>query len=1070
MRIYGKISWLAFVCLAGMAGAQPAGSAWDTKAPSFTRYTMAQGLADNWVHAAMRDSKGFLWFGTEGGLSRFDGQHFLNFYEQKGTAKTLSNNTVRDLCEDPDGAFWLAVLDGGLNRFDPASGEFEAWKTDPSHPALKDQLLSLTSVCQDGDLLWLGSYHHGLGCFDKKKRQFTGWYSFAEDSLKTANSFQYNSVNHIIQDRRQARYLWIAATSRGLARFDKKNLTFEFIPFEGHFVQKGTSAMRLLQDEAGKIWVGSWSSGVISFDPATRQLKTFPYNIPLWEKGDPNRNVVLSVLAKNRDELWVATEDNGFGYFEKNTGKYHFFSNPLSGESPETDRNCQGLYLDPEQRLWVLGVRGGVRVFDFQHQSFRYVSLASGDGKTEREEVTAFAYDARRKVVFAATENSGCYEWSDEAGTLRQRAKSLPGGLYPSFRTLLCDAGGNIWAGAAKTLGGEASLYLLRPGQDFFQPAVLPLSSPRTVDETVNDIFEDSKGSVWIATSYDGVYKVSPGVTAAVNFSNEKGFPPGLPDFKKWWAFLDVKEDGRGHLWFALKSGGVLDFDPVTHLFTVYDNTSVLQSANARSLETGADGSIWVGTGNGLEVFIPGKPSKSASRVLGKLEGLPGSHISAIQKGAAGKLWMATGKGLAVLDPATGQFNVFAKTEGLKDAYLKDKGLAVIPGMGVLVGQPNGFCLLGETNGHPENRPPVKVVLTDFRVFDRSKYFEKNIRNASAVTLEPDENVFAFDFAAPASLDPDLTAYQFRLDGFDEKWYLTEGQKSVTYTGLQPGEYTFRVKANHTGQVAAEETNLTIRILPHWWQTRWFWALVAFAFLLAGWAILRYRTAQVRHEEQLKTEFYKQLSEKELTALRSQMNPHFIFNCLNSINNFVIRNDSEQAASYITKFSRLIRLVLDNSRSQKVPLEKDLEALQLYMELEAMRFGGKFRYEMWVDDEVDEQFVQIPPLLIQPYVENAIWHGLMHKTEGGSVIVDVRQPTESLLRIEITDDGVGRERAAGLESKSSLQHKSHGTLITAERLRMLNPDKPEEGKVTLHDLVDAEGQPCGTKVVLEIPV
>ena len=150
---------LVFVCLTAMA---------QQESPSLTRFTTEQGLADDWVHTAMQDSKGFLWFGTEGGLSRFDGQRFFNFYEEKNNPNSLSSNKVRGLCEDPDGTFWLASLDGGLDHFDPSSGRSISWPTD-SAQAWQDSDKPLSFICihQDGDLLWLGSYDHGLGCFDK---------------------------------------------------------------------------------------------------------------------------------------------------------------------------------------------------------------------------------------------------------------------------------------------------------------------------------------------------------------------------------------------------------------------------------------------------------------------------------------------------------------------------------------------------------------------------------------------------------------------------------------------------------------------------------------------------------------------------------------------------------------------------------------------------------------------------------------------------------------------------------------------------------------------------------------
>ncbi|WP_158267559.1 sensor histidine kinase [Adhaeribacter arboris] len=225
-----------------------------------------------------------------------------------------------------------------------------------------------------------------------------------------------------------------------------------------------------------------------------------------------------------------------------------------------------------------------------------------------------------------------------------------------------------------------------------------------------------------------------------------------------------------------------------------------------------------------------------------------------------------------------------------------------------------------------------------------------------------------------------------------------------------------------------------------------------------------------QHIQQLKTEYERKLADTEMIALRAQMNPHFVFNCLNSIKLYTLQNESEQASEYLTKFARLIRLVLENSRSDLVLLKNELEALQLYIELEAMRFKHKVRFSILVSPEVDPQYLRLPPLLLQPFVENAIWHGLMHKTEGGLVCISVCQPAEHLLLIEISDDGVGRKKAAELKSKSANKHKSFGMQVTAERIRIINQLYNIHAETQIQDLEDTRGDPCGTKVVLQIPV
>lgn len=230
------------------------------------------------------------------------------------------------------------------------------------------------------------------------------------------------------------------------------------------------------------------------------------------------------------------------------------------------------------------------------------------------------------------------------------------------------------------------------------------------------------------------------------------------------------------------------------------------------------------------------------------------------------------------------------------------------------------------------------------------------------------------------------------------------------------------------------------------------------------------RLLEAQHMRQLETEFEQKLADTEMTALRAQMNPHFIFNCLNSIKLYTLDNEADKASDYLTKFSRLIRLVLENSRSERVTLHNELEALRLYIELEAMRFKHKLQYSIQVAPEIDTHYLRIPPLLLQPYVENAIWHGLMHKAEGGAVLIEVSLPKENLLHIDITDDGVGRQRARALRSKSAGRHKSFGMQVTADRIRMINQLYNSQTQAEVMDLVDSFGEACGTKVSLDIPV
>jgi tetratricopeptide (TPR) repeat protein len=222
-------------------------------------------------------------------------------------------------------------------------------------------------------------------------------------------------------------------------------------------------------------------------------------------------------------------------------------------------------------------------------------------------------------------------------------------------------------------------------------------------------------------------------------------------------------------------------------------------------------------------------------------------------------------------------------------------------------------------------------------------------------------------------------------------------------------------------------------------------------------------------KEQKLADYKNRTAALEMMALRAQMNPHFIFNCLNSINRFILKNESEAASDYLTKFSKLIRLILQNSQAKSVCLENELEALCLYIDMEVSRFENQFNYQIILDPAVEIEHLEVPPLIIQPYVENAIWHGLMNKEDKGHLLIELHRERNTLCCV-ITDDGVGRKQAAVLKSKSANKNKSLGMQITAHRLELINALNETATTVEVTDLVDSSGEACGTSVLLKIPV
>lgn len=246
--------------------------------------------------------------------------------------------------------------------------------------------------------------------------------------------------------------------------------------------------------------------------------------------------------------------------------------------------------------------------------------------------------------------------------------------------------------------------------------------------------------------------------------------------------------------------------------------------------------------------------------------------------------------------------------------------------------------------------------------------------------------------------------------------------------------------------------------------------LTTIASLCANKIVKAKAEAERAKAEAILMDTQKKMADVEMQALRAQMNPHFIFNCLNSINRYIVKSDQATASLYLTRFAKLIRLILDNSNSKSVTLSNELEALRLYIEMESIRFEKKFSYKITVGEGVQPDSVYVPPLIIQPYVENAIWHGLLHKESAGQLRIHISREETSLLECTIEDDGVGRAKAKELKSKSASTKKSLGMKLTEDRLALLNKQLQAEASVEVVDLIASDGEPAGTRVIIKIPI
>jgi len=589
----------------------------------------------------------------------------------------------------------------------------------------------------------------------------------------------------------------------------------------------------------------------------------------------------------------------------------------------------------------------------------------------------------------------------------------------------------------------------------------------------------------------------------------------GLPNGKNQTELITeiraICQDPAGDVWFA-SFGTLIKFDHLSQQFEGFEEgkNGLFQDNRIRNLMADANGIIWVGCRSGEILWFDPKTKMATKQKVG---GQFAGDVNKIIEDKARKLvWIAKyDSGLIKYDQRTGIYSQVPEIPDMFNMHLTNDGILWIRTPSNIVrynpdtketvkfGAEYGFTNFDWTPftktkddafffgkfkfTHQDIKPDItkpKAVFSFVKVFDNELQLTENLNSINKIELKNSQNFFSVGFSILSYFNKEANQFAYQLVGFNKDWVNVGNLPLATFTNVPPGEYQLKIKGANQNEIWSDERILKIVVLPAYWQTWWF--KVFCLLLLAGaiYSIYQYQLrekllkSKLKAEEALRkqreAELQQRISQTEISALRAQMNPHFIFNCLNSIQYFAARNDADSASEYLSKFSRLIRLVLENSRSEKVTLHNELETLRLYIEMEAMRFRDKFSYAINMNQEIDSEQIQIPPLLLQPFVENSIWHGLMHKEEGGSVRIDVTQPTEQLLRVEITDDGIGRAQAAEYKSKSATSNKSFGMKVTAERIELINQLYNTTAKVQIVDLKNQIGEAIGTKVVVEIPI
>lgn len=810
-----------------LAWAQPANR-------KFTHITTNEGLSHDHVNAVLKDHKGFIWLATEEGLNKYDGYKFTTYKYNAGQKGSISNNFVLDIFEDETGALWVGTA-SGLDRFNCEKDSFV-------HYAAGKYALKVVDIFQDTKKrIWLGT-DQGVALFDVHDGSFT----FYKPVMPGGRGVNDNYVTGIAEDADGR--LWIA-TKNGVNRFNTQ--TGEFTRYLNDPKNKrslaGNHVKAVHKDRYGNIWIGTLWTGLCRYDRKENAFVNY--------RHDPRNprsighNDILSLQEDDDGRLWVGTENGGISVFDHSTNAFTHYRHDVNDQASLSNNSVYSLYKDDQGNMWAGTWSGGVNYLPRSGSKFGHYKQNPDDAQgLNNNIVLAIAGDDRGRV-WLGTDGGGLNRLDLKKNTFAHYVND------PHDRNSIST---NYVLAVTPIAEGILALGYHRGGFDLFDseagriirdipkeqyPGDLEISS-------INVILKDRRGTLWIGTfEGGGLYSYDRSSKKFVQYAHD---PHDSTSIGSDLVF-SLYEDKDGNLWAGTDHG--LDFfDRASQTFTHFRHDAAdsnsLRHDNAYFIFEDRQHNLWIGTGGGgLNLFNPKDRTFTAYT---EADGLASNVIHAILEDDHGNLWMSSNKGLSRFNPRTHACRNYGVSDGVQSSSFKSRSCYRSPSGILFFGGVNGFNVFHPDSIHDNTIvPPVRI--TGFQVFNKpvavgpGAPLNKPVSEADTIILSYKQSVFTFEFAALNYTLPEMNQYAYKLEGFDNDWNYIGAKRHATYTNLDAGTYTFRVRgSNNDGIWNVAGASITIIVTPPYWQTWWFKG--AMVLLVAGmvYAFLRLREKSIR--------------------------------------------------------------------------------------------------------------------------------------------------------------------------------------------------------------------------------
>jgi len=805
-------------------------------------FSLEEGLSQSTGNCVVQDGKGFLWIGTETGLNRFDGYSFKFYLEDRENPRALSNNYIWCLLVDMSGILWVGT-DNGLSRFDAETDDFTVYRPDPNNEnSLSNNRVFALHEDRAGNL-WIGT-DGGLNRLDPKTGKFTRFLAGSgEDS-----SLSHNTVKAILKDRNGI--IWVGTDGGGLNRWDEKTGTFTHYrnsPADPASLADN-GVLSLAEDRDGNLWVGTRNG--LDVTDSTRK-RFVHYRRDPRDPGSLNSNMITALLQDRSGTLWIGTNDGGVNQFipSRNT----FVNYRHDGNDPASISGDRVLAIsdDASGNVWFGTYGAGLSKYNKNTAKFRLYEAARVIPKNTNINGIRQILKEGSDLLWLATDGAGLSRFNRATGEVRsflhnpaEPSSISSNQLYQIYR----DRDGIFW------ITSMQGLNRFDPRTEKFTRYQKKADDPNSLSaDVIRPIVEDKSGYLWLGTDGGGLNRFDKKTGRVKRFLPDEKNPNSL-SYPRIYSLIT---DRTGILWIGTYGGGLNIFDPATETFTNFRvdpaKPNGIKDDYILSLLEDSRGWFWLGTSTGLARF---DRETGTATVYTMKDGLPDDVIYAILEDEQGNIWVSTNRGLSRFDPINKKFKNFDVHDGLQSYEFNTYSACRAEDGELFFGGIKGF-----NSFYPKlitDNPHIPtVVLTSFQLFghdvpikgqvDNQTILTRSITETQELRLKYFQNQIDFEFAALDFQAPSKNLYSYRMEGLDSEWTRPGNRRFVSYAGIPPGEYTFRVKgSNNDGIWNDTGTELKIVVIPPFWKTRWFQALAL--LFVAGIVVgsVQYRIAKIR--------------------------------------------------------------------------------------------------------------------------------------------------------------------------------------------------------------------------------